>query len=236
MRTFCAALVAALSFNATALAATVDVDNLLVGDMSKGASGFGANSIVSSGYTGDGTVSQTWTVGQAGKLLRVDLYGDAYGTHSLDEVDYDVVDFLVTLSILSGGTASSPGETVIASISRSSSDLVRNGVSSFHFGAFDLLANAGDVLTWRMSVEACPQIAYCSHGWTNVNSFVAGGNTYGYDGGMVFTKNKSGQHTFVDWDTNFRTTMAVPEPGAWALLILGFGVAGGTLRRRRAFA
>ncbi|WP_293379098.1 PEPxxWA-CTERM sorting domain-containing protein [Phenylobacterium sp. SCN 70-31] len=29
---------------------------------------------------------------------------------------------------------------------------------------------------------------------------------------------------------------AVPEPGAWALMILGFGAAGAALRRRRGLA
>ncbi|MBI1200442.1 MAG: PEP-CTERM sorting domain-containing protein [Phenylobacterium sp.] len=29
-------------------------------------------------------------------------------------------------------------------------------------------------------------------------------------------------------------TGAVPEPATWAVMILGFGLAGGTLRRRRA--
>ena len=29
---------------------------------------------------------------------------------------------------------------------------------------------------------------------------------------------------------------AVPEPGAWALMIAGFGLAGAALRKRRAFA
>ena len=29
-------------------------------------------------------------------------------------------------------------------------------------------------------------------------------------------------------------TAAVPEPASWAMLVAGFGVMGGTLRRRRA--
>lgn len=34
----------------------------------------------------------------------------------------------------------------------------------------------------------------------------------------------------------FREAPSIPEPGAWALMIAGFGLAGATLRRRRAFA
>ena len=33
--------------------------------------------------------------------------------------------------------------------------------------------------------------------------------------------------------TPIKTTAAVPEPGVWALMILGFGAAGASLRRRR---
>jgi len=29
--------------------------------------------------------------------------------------------------------------------------------------------------------------------------------------------------------------MAVPEPGTWAMLVLGFGLVGATMRRRKAY-
>ena len=33
--------------------------------------------------------------------------------------------------------------------------------------------------------------------------------------------------------TDFIATTAVPEPASWALLIMGFGLTGATMRRRR---
>jgi hypothetical protein len=41
-----------------------------------------------------------------------------------------------------------------------------------------------------------------------------------------------GGWTFVS-EIDFLGTAAVPEPGTWALMIAGFGLAGAALRRRR---
>jgi len=47
----------------------------------------------------------------------------------------------------------------------------------------------------------------------------------------------TGRFTLTDLEFQFDLEAApVPEPGAWALMILGFGVAGATLRRRRGLA
>ena len=48
------------------------------------------------------------------------------------------------------------------------------------------------------------------------------------DGGL---SGKAGARSFVDWNISYN---AVPEPGTWALMIGGFGLAGALLRRRRA--
>lgn len=40
----------------------------------------------------------------------------------------------------------------------------------------------------------------------------------------------------LDYDINYRSPAAVPEPGTWMLLILGFGFTGAMLRKRRAKA
>ena len=85
-----------------------------------------------------------------------------------------------------------------------------------------------------MPVEDCPEITYCFQGWDNINRFDTGGDTYRYDGGAAFTYTESDRYTFADWDMNFRTFVAVPEPDVWALLVIGFGAVRLSLRRRAA--
>ena len=55
---------------------------------------------------------------------------------------------------------------------------------------------------------------------------------------VTFAANGSGRHPFGVDGLEFRTatSAAVPEPATWALLMLGFGSLGATLRRRRSLA
>jgi hypothetical protein len=55
-----------------------------------------------------------------------------------------------------------------------------------------------------------------------------------YDGGSAVHRTQYGDFALPAIDYGFRTYVAaVPEPGAWALMILGFGAAGAAVRRRR---
>lgn len=60
-----------------------------------------------------------------------------------------------------------------------------------------------------------------------------------YAGGFNTLLSTEGAHSITAFDRAFRTWVdvtAVPEPASWALMILGFGVAGVALRRSRATA
>lgn len=234
MSKFCVVL-AALSLTATsASAATIDVDNLLVGSVIDGATGLGAQSahiepgpILFTNYA-----YQTWTVGQTGTLAQVDLFGSVGSGSGGPPFSFDV-----TLTILSGGTVFTPGDYVLGSVTKSANDIVNFGVTAFDFSAQDIFAAAGTRLTWRMSVEACPT-ADCVQGWSNWTDFSAsgGGNTNGYDGGGAFLESNGVLYNHAYRDLNFRTWMAavpVPEPATWGLMIVGFMGVGAALRRQR---
>ena len=238
MSKLCVALAVLSMAATTASAATVDVDNLLEGSWAGSVSGFSARSaeIVPGSRITD-YAFQTWTVGQTGKLAQVDLVGSVGSAYSTDGVSYQAgepLSFDVTLTILGGGTTFTPGDQVLGSVTKSAADVVNYGVTSFDLSALDIYAAAGTMLTWRMSVDECPML-YCVQGWFNANDFTAsgGGTTNGYAGGGAFLEGNGVLYNFGQFDLNFRTLMAVPEPATWALMILGLIGVGGALRRQR---
>jgi hypothetical protein len=239
MYKLCIALAAfSLAAATTASAATIDVDNLLVGPTGTGVSGLGAlSATVLPGPPGTNYAFQTWTVGQAGRLAQVDLFGSVGSAYSPDGGTYTggpPFPFDVTLTILGGGTTFAPGDQVLGSVTKSADDVANFGVTTFDFSALDIYAAAGTLLTWRMSVDACP-MRYCVQGWSNWNDFTAigGGSTNGYAGGGAFLQSNGVLYNFGHLDLNFRTSMDVPEPATWGLMILGFAGVAGMLRRQR---
>jgi len=61
--------------------------------------------------------------------------------------------------------------------------------------------------------------------------------TYNPGDGYIEFSRTSGGTVRIGIDGDFRVDVqAVPEPAAWAMLIAGFGLVGGTLRRRRTAA
>lgn len=237
MNKLCIAAVGLSLCVTSASAAVLDVDNLLLGPASSdGWTGLGALSATTvPGSPSTNYAFQTWTVGRTGQLGQVDLFGSVGSAYSLDGLTYDSspLDFDVTLTILAGGTAFTPGNQVLGSVTKSAADIVHLGVTSFDFLASDIYATAGTTLAWRMSVEDCP-VAYCVRNWANWNNFTTagGGTTNGYAGGNMVLQSNGSFYYYNPQDLNFRTWVVVPEPATWGLMILGFLGVGTALRRQ----
>ena len=63
-------------------------------------------------------------------------------------------------------------------------------------------------------------------------SFDAGGSTQ--IGSVILQGYNSGNSYDIHWDNLNATSGAVPEPASWALMLGGFGLVGGAMRRRKA--
>lgn len=96
---------------------------------------------------------------------------------------------------------------------------------------FSRLANVGDTLVLRTRFEA---VAGQYHPYTYAD---------GFSGAAFFGLNTA--HTYLDVSSpdvtvtalsghDYTAPAAIPEPASWALLVIGFGIAGAALRRRSA--
>lgn len=173
---------------------------------------------------------QTWTVGVSGQLTGIDIYGRYQGANGNFRVE-----------VFKGGNPTAAGAfssaNLLGLVSRPFTTPQPPGVAyamSFDFTSADIFAEAGDKLTFRMSVDPCATPT-CVRRFTTYPNGSGGQTTNGYAGGGLFTKQGFGGITALNSDANFRTFMApVPEPSTWATLIVGLGAAGSVLRRRRA--
>lgn len=239
-----AALGAAIALTAhigvASAASLIDVDNLLIVGPYQSASGPAAVSNVRFGVRQEDPVYQTWAVGTAGRLDRIDIVGMAWGRRALSEgAYYDDLNFTLTLGVYRGGSAGVPGAVEVGAISKSASELgFGPSLASFDFSPYDISAFEGEVLTFKMFVEACPDMFECGNSWGSLNDLNSAGTTNGYLGGGAFVEFGSGYYPIGDGqDLNFRTWMsAVPEPATWAMMVIGFGGLGAMVRtsRRRA--
>jgi hypothetical protein len=160
-------------------------------------------------------VAQTLTVGVTGTLTQVDI--EYYGNSNLIG--------LFNILSTSGGV---PSSTVIGTGSLSGNTLPVGGNQGWVSFKISLAVTAGDVI----AIE--PAITNIGAGWALDPGGYAGGSGYishtyiGSPASFAIESADLGFRTFVE-----AAATPAPEPATWALLVGGFGIVGGTMRRRR---
>lgn len=200
-------------------ATTLDVDNLVV-PPSPSASGFFSGQ-PDPAFTPT-ILYQTFTATQTGTLALIDIIASGSGSGN------------VYLSVYGGGNQTTPGTTLLGTISRAASNIPFVALSSFDFSTLGISIVAGQTYTFSQSADLCGTTGCTT--FSNWNYFNPTTTSNGYAGGAlsIAAPALSG---FPSSDLNFRTYVnvadGVPEPAIWAMMLLGFGAVGATLRRRR---
>lgn len=179
--------------------------------------------------------SQNLTVGLTGKLTEVDfqllhLSGTA--------------DLTVTVA---RGIVGMPGYAVLGTFQilnadvPQAADIAAGGLLSVDVSSLNAIVHAGEVLSLGITSDTSA-FGNSSFGWVfgeidadgntfNITDYAAGYNQISQDGGATWMASGV-DRTFRTWvDTSF-----VPEPASWAMMIAGFGLVGGVLRRQRGMA
>jgi len=240
---FAATFVAAV-FSTSALAApVVDQSNLATQPVGGQviADGVGAHieSPPTSGNFIDISRAQSVTAGVSGLLSAVDLQLTKFGAQNNVGNGEFVIATNVTFnqdgSVASGTVMGSFGFTVA-----SLSPLPTGGLLHFDTSALNLQFNAGDQFWLALSAASSPSV----FGWVSGTSpttpattlnYLSYAGGQGYVAALPSGSEADNKYADTGHDYGFRTWVdagAVPEPATWALMIGGFALAGGMMRRR----
>lgn len=183
----------------------------------------GAIPLPSEGFAPGGiaVLSQTFTAGLSGTLTRIDL--------ALVGSPFERADGGFTVSLRTPESVELFSTYVDYAAPPNVFGANWPDIPSFDLSAAAIVVAAGQQFWIVISADALDDPSGVSwlHG--------AGGTPFSYGGGDGYVSFFGGHPTATGRDMGFRTYVdtAVPEPGAWVLMLAGFGLAGAALRRRR---
>lgn len=176
----------------------------------------GGGTALSEGYV----LAQEFTVGLTGELTRIDLA--VFGNN------FDSTDGGYTVSV-----ERTPG-VALSSAHFDFADLVDpfledwSQAPSMDLSLANLDVAAGETLRIVLAVDP-GKYAHFAGWWSDADNV-----QFSYASGLAYTNGSPLQNLDFGFRTYVDTSAAVPEPATWAIAILGFGLAGAELRRRRA--
>jgi PEP-CTERM motif len=187
-----------------------------VGSFAGGLQISGAGNSFTGGYSEAG---QTITTAIAGLLSKIDVNVNGLTPGS------------TTLRIrkVVGGVVDSNNATALASFAFSapvwSPSIGFYSTSTIDVSSAGLLFNVGDVFALTFDTAEAKFF-----GWSDANSY-GGGTGFTRGGSSSAWQMSGGDVAFATYvDTN--PSSAVPEPATWAMLVVGFGLVGMSIRRR----
>jgi choice-of-anchor A domain-containing protein len=127
------------------------------------------------------------------------------------------------LQFLTGGA-----ETIIVNVGGASATLAKNFINSS--------ANLGQNVIWNFYEATNINFQTAFYG-SVLAPFAHATNNNHLEGSMVFGSfDQRGQVHLNGFNSGLSLTSAVPEPATWAMMIMGFGLVGSMVRRRKAFS
>ncbi len=238
MRNFLVGLCALVTLSAPVQAASVlDQSNIAPGsDPSFQIIASGLSFATDQGVLTDLAGLQFVTAGMSGKLTQVDLQLAKHRNGQDVPISVGSGSLIIAKDIIFNGTEIVSG-TLLAEVGFPTSGI--NGFSTlatFDLSSFNIHFDSGNQFV--IAVLGNEDVLSLFR-WAFSGDAYAGGKGYfgvAFQGNDELAWLDANQQGPLNRDYGFQTWMAVPEPATWAMMILGFGLVGGAMRRRRVTA